>query len=785
MPRIDVWDKHLSPSARVDCGYPRNFDEEYTLGDELGKGGFGQVRVAVSRATGKEYACKTIRKSLDAPGVSPVAQAAHLANLEKEVSVLRRLQGTLSVVHLESVFEDEAHVHIVMEYCRGGELLHHVSHVPHYSEETAAEILRGVMRTLQQCHSNNILHRDIKPGNFMLLDAPDDLRRSRQQHVKAIDFGLAVFFDPKELPRTDLGLEGTPWFMAPEVLSSQYFPASDVWSAGIMAYQLLTGRLPFDDRSNPTVPALSKVWKSILSDPLPTSGKTWAHLSVDARDFVTRLLQRDPMQRPTAKEALAHPWLVAGKAANPAYHKPLRHTVVQRLQHYALGVAQGNALRQSIFELIAQELLNSMNQEFASPKVSMHGGNPAPYDTFAECALPESWQKHSLLLGSVNWEELSLRGTMSAYGGLQGTLRTQQMGDDYGKPELARRSKSLNNDTPNYWQIMRAALAAGGGKQDLAPYLRTSARSPKDRAQQIAISRLALDTAAAKGDTFKRYFEQLQRRSPLAVPADATLAGSTAISNNPGSTTPADASLRNAAGSPAGQEPAGIKSGNAPAGAKSGDEASRKGKASGLPPISPDLQNGTGRFSACGTPKQVDLSELREVMKCLNFSREAEVTTVEAVGKGLSQLGYELAPDEVRSLTRSVSSNRGEDLSKAAFFASQVDWHSIQTHNKELWLEACKRVFADLDSNKNNALKSEDLVKHLREKLPQAEIDCAVENALQSAGHADAETLDFEGFLRLVSQEDPSFLGELEHYDDRMLSGIPSCTPELQADFDP
>lgn len=113
--------------------------------------------------------------------------------------------------------------------------------------------MKAVLRTLAQCHERGILHRDVKPGNFMFLkDEP-------QSPIKAIDFGLAVFFEV-EIPRTDLGFDGTPWFMAPEVLSSQVVPASDVWSAGVMAFQLLTGRLPFDDLKNPNAPALSLVW---------------------------------------------------------------------------------------------------------------------------------------------------------------------------------------------------------------------------------------------------------------------------------------------------------------------------------------------------------------------------------------------------------------------------------------------------------------------------------------------------------------------------------------------
>ncbi len=85
--------------------------------------------------------------------------------------------------------------------------------------------MRAVLRTIAQCHSHHLLHRDIKPHNFMLLD------EGERAHLKAIDFGLAVSFDPACLPRTDLGLEGTPWYMAPEVLSSQVVPASDLVSA--------------------------------------------------------------------------------------------------------------------------------------------------------------------------------------------------------------------------------------------------------------------------------------------------------------------------------------------------------------------------------------------------------------------------------------------------------------------------------------------------------------------------------------------------------------------------
>lgn len=81
-------------------------------------------------------------------------------------------------------------------------------------------------------------------------------------------------------------------YMAPEVLSSSVTPASDVWSAGVMAFQLLTGRLPFDDHRNPFAPSISAVWRSVLCDQVDYNMPWWRGISDDAKDFVDSLLQR-------------------------------------------------------------------------------------------------------------------------------------------------------------------------------------------------------------------------------------------------------------------------------------------------------------------------------------------------------------------------------------------------------------------------------------------------------------------------------------------------------------
>ena len=80
--------------------------------------------------------------------------------------------------------------------------------------------------------------------------------------------------------------------MAPEVLSSETYPKSDVWSAGVLCYQLLTGYLPFDDPKNPKNPALSKIWKAILTEDPPFRGSAWKEISDQAKDFIRLLLQK-------------------------------------------------------------------------------------------------------------------------------------------------------------------------------------------------------------------------------------------------------------------------------------------------------------------------------------------------------------------------------------------------------------------------------------------------------------------------------------------------------------
>ncbi|KAL0045777.1 hypothetical protein WJX82_004129 [Trebouxia sp. C0006] len=518
MSRVDAWEVQIKQKAdTIDIGAAKDFQEKYAVGRVIGKGGFGTVKIVIERATGKEFACKTINKRLEEQGVGGRKQERHIANVRREIAVLRRLRGTLNVAHFKQAFEDDADLHIVMEYCQGGELWHRIGN-KFYTERTVASFMRAVLRTLSQCHAHRILHRDIKPGNFMLLNDSD------RAPLKAIDFGLAVFYEPSSLPRTDLGLEGTPWFMAPEVMSSEVYPSSDIWAAGVMTYQLLSGQLPFDDRRKPHSPALSVVWQAILTQQPSFTGKAWQDISEPAKNFVKRLLTKDPKARPSAKDALQDPWL-KGNSTERNQGKPIDATVVQRIQRYA----QTSVLKRSIFELIAAELIKTMTEQLSavSPDPSRHNGQDTmdvtlssslgsmqhtPPDGSPVDPPSSSWtpfmggagRKRSI--GQPMTDAGSSGITIphkvgaSAHGGLEYHRAFGAAGNSLGS--------SMSVHEAGYWRLIKTAVEAAKLRRATSMhgahhYLRASKGwSAPDREQQRKAARIALDTSAHAGSHY-------------------------------------------------------------------------------------------------------------------------------------------------------------------------------------------------------------------------------------------------------------------------------------------
>ncbi|KAL5999902.1 Calcium-dependent protein kinase 18 [Asimina triloba] len=196
-----------------------------------------------------------------------------------------------------------------------------------YSEKDAAIVVRQMLRVAAQCHLHGLVHRDMKPENFLFKSTKED------SPLKATDFGLSDFIKPDErkmhvqvsvkLSSTlmieiildDTGrkfqdIVGSAYYVAPEVLKRKSGPESDVWSIGVITYILLCGRRPFWDKTE------DGIFKEVLKNKPDFRRKPWPSISNSAKDFVKMLLVKDPRARLTAAQALSHPWVREGGDAS-------------------------------------------------------------------------------------------------------------------------------------------------------------------------------------------------------------------------------------------------------------------------------------------------------------------------------------------------------------------------------------------------------------------------------------------------------------------------------------
>eukprot|EP00192_Tetraselmis_astigmatica_P010728 CAMPEP_0117698574 /NCGR_PEP_ID=MMETSP0804-20121206/29828_1 /TAXON_ID=1074897 /ORGANISM="Tetraselmis astigmatica, Strain CCMP880" /LENGTH=355 /DNA_ID=CAMNT_0005512887 /DNA_START=129 /DNA_END=1196 /DNA_ORIENTATION=+ len=242
----------LTPGQIASCfGYPTDFKDKFIVAEEIGRGSFGVVHKVVSKETSATYACKSIPK---VPKKKRAANPHTLLKIRCEIDCMTRLGASLDAVFLQGVYEDPTHVQVVMELCTGGALLGTPENSA-FSEEKIADIMRTVLRFLGQCHSKGVIYRDVKPENFLFTD------RTQFRRLKATDFGLATRWDPafdKPLGQA----AGTPIYIAPETCKRCYGYKADVYSAGVMCFQLLTGRYPYWPSMKFKAPTLHEVCHS-------------------------------------------------------------------------------------------------------------------------------------------------------------------------------------------------------------------------------------------------------------------------------------------------------------------------------------------------------------------------------------------------------------------------------------------------------------------------------------------------------------------------------------------
>ncbi|XP_043101014.1 death-associated protein kinase 1 [Puntigrus tetrazona] len=268
-----------------------NVEDYYEIGDELGSGQFAVVKKCRHKTTGVEYAAKFIKKRRSKSSRRGVSKD----DIEREVSILKEIQHP-NVITLHDVFENKNEVILILELVAGGELFDFLAEKESLSEEEATEFLKQILDGVSYLHSKQIAHFDLKPENIMLLN-----RSVPHPRIKLIDFGLAHKID---FGNDFKNIFGTPEFVAPEVVN--YEPLgleADMWSIGVITYILLSGASPFlGENKQETLANVSAVDYEFDEE-------YFSNTSALAKDFITRLLLKDPKKRMTILDSLQHPWI--------------------------------------------------------------------------------------------------------------------------------------------------------------------------------------------------------------------------------------------------------------------------------------------------------------------------------------------------------------------------------------------------------------------------------------------------------------------------------------------
>ena len=270
-----------------------SFDSLYELAAEpIGIGSFAEVWKCTHKRTGDIRAVKVFLKS------TLSRNEIKTRSVFNEAEILKSLDHP-NILKVYEFFEDQLKYYIVTEYYDGGDLFSWIKEKGNLNERVAAKVMRLLLSGINYMHSKQIIHRDIKPDNILLIKK----EKFEDFSIKIIDFNIAKAKNTKN----SIESTGTIEYMAPEVIKGIYNEKCDIWSCGIVLYIMVSGIFPFSGKSDRLVE------EAICKGEYNFHQEYFGKVSKECKDFISKLLIKDSISRLSAQEALNHPWLKKGK----------------------------------------------------------------------------------------------------------------------------------------------------------------------------------------------------------------------------------------------------------------------------------------------------------------------------------------------------------------------------------------------------------------------------------------------------------------------------------------
>jgi calcium-dependent protein kinase len=198
-----------------------------------------------------------------------------------------------NILKIYEYFYSNGNIYLILDYCKEGDLLEIIKSRKLFKEREASFIIYQVLLALNYCHSRKMIHRDLKPENIMVTS----VEPNGQYLIKLIDFDNAMVSHKKVS-----GVVGSYLYASPEAIDGDYNEKSDIWSAGVILFLLLSGTLPFFGKNQQDTNRLISEC-DLIFDPLH-----WEDISLNAKLLIGNMILKNPSKRISAKEALDHPW---------------------------------------------------------------------------------------------------------------------------------------------------------------------------------------------------------------------------------------------------------------------------------------------------------------------------------------------------------------------------------------------------------------------------------------------------------------------------------------------